>query len=48
MGKLVNNGNARVRLTFLAMEMQSKNIELFSIENKTVDPLSNLPTDPLQ
>lgn len=47
MGKLVNNGNARVRLTFLAMEMQSKNIELFSIENKTVDPLSNLPTDPL-
>lgn len=47
MGKLVNNGNARVRLTFLAMDMQSKNIELFSIENKTVDPLSNLPTDPL-
>ena len=47
MAKLVNNGNARVRLTFLAMEMVSKNIELFSIENKTIDPLSNLPTDPL-
>ena len=47
MAKLVNNGNARVRLTFLAMEMASKNIELFSIENKTIDPLSNLPTDPL-
>ena len=24
-----------------------KNIELFSIENKTIDPLSNLPTDPI-
>ena len=47
MAKLVNNGNARVRLTFLAMDLASKNIELFSIENKTIDPLSNLPTDPL-
>ena len=47
MSKLVNNGNARVRLTFLAMDLQDKNIELFSIENKTIDPLSNLPTDPL-
>jgi len=47
MSKLVNNGNARVRLTFLAMDLQDKNIELFSIENKTIDPLSNLPTDPI-
>ena len=47
MAKLVNNGNARVRLTFLAMDLQDKNIELFSIENKTIDPLSNLPTDPI-
>ena len=47
MSKLVNNGNARVRLTFLAMNLQDKNIELFSIENKTIDPLSNLPTDPI-
>ena len=47
MSKLVNNGNARVRLTFLAMDLQDKNIELFSIENKTIDPLSSLPTDPL-
>ena len=47
MAKLVNNGNARVRLTFLAMDLQDKNIELFSIENKTIDPLSSLPTDPL-
>lgn len=47
MSKLVNNGNARVRLTFLAMGLQDKNIELFSIENKTIDPLSNLPTDPI-
>lgn len=47
MAKLVNNGNARVRLTFLAMELMSKKIELFSIENKTIEPLSNLPTDPL-
>lgn len=47
MAKLVNKGNARVRLTFLAMDLATKNIELFSIENKTIDPLSNLPTDPL-
>lgn len=47
MAKLVNNGNARVRLTFLAMELVSKKIELFSVENKTIDPLSSLPTDPL-
>lgn len=47
MAKLVNNGNSRVRLTFLAMELESKNISLFTIENKTVDPLSSLPTDPL-
>ena len=47
MAKLVNNGNARVRLTFLAMELVSKKIELFSVENKTIEPLSNLPTDPL-
>jgi len=47
MSKLVNNGNARVRLTFLAMDLQDKNIELFSIENKTIDPLSNLPTEPI-
>ena len=47
MSKLVNNGNARVRLTFLAMDLVDKNIELFSIENKTIDPLSSLPTDPL-
>lgn len=47
MSKLVNNGNARVRLTFLAMDLTDKNIELFSIENKTIDPLSSLPTDPL-
>lgn len=47
MSKLVNNGNARVRLTFLAMDLVDKDIELFSIENKTIDPLSSLPTDPL-
>lgn len=47
MAKLVNKGNARVRLTFLAMDLATKNIELFSIENKTIDPLSSLPTDPL-
>lgn len=47
MAKLVNNGNSRIRLTFLAMELESKKIELFSIENNTIDPLSNLPTDPI-
>lgn len=47
MAKLVNNGNSRIRLTFLAMELETKVISLFTIENKTVDPLSNLPTDPL-
>ena len=31
MAKLVNNGNSRIRLTFLAMELESKKIELFSI-----------------
>lgn len=47
MAKLVNNGNSRVRLTFLAMELVSKDIKLFTLENKTIDPLTNLPTNPL-
>lgn len=47
MAKLVNNGNSRVRLTFLAMELVSKDIKLFTLENKTIDPLTSLPTNPL-
>ena len=48
MPKIASGSNTRLRISFLAMEIESGEISWFSIENKNIDPLNNLPTDPLK
>lgn len=47
MAKLTGSSSSKVRLTFLGAKLSDGAISLFTIENKTVDALNNLPTDPL-
>lgn len=47
MAIITNGSNTRVRLSFLAVELASKKISLFTIENRVADAFSGLPTDPL-